>query len=174
MIRQLIILLFMCIQFVSHAQSYIGYLKRECVLLDHNKNEIGRLNKGEGVFIFPVKIENDVCYVNHILTNREGYISKKNIHIVHEVKESADAGFAVKESEEKNPIVRIRNGSKVPMRLRINGSSHEILPREEKNIPIKKGIYTFIVTAPDVEPHYGRESLDEYKMYEWEFYIDKK
>lgn len=174
MTRQLIISLFMCIQFVSNAQSYIGYLKRECALMDSKNKEVGRLKKGEGVFIFPNSLENDECLVNHILTNREGYISTNNIHIVHQVKESSDAGFAVKELEQKNPIIRIHNDSRTSMRFRINGSSHEILPKEEKNIPIKKGIYTFIVTAPNVDPHYGRESLEEYKMYEWEFYIDKR
>jgi hypothetical protein len=142
--------------------------------MDNQNKEIAKLNKGEGVFIYPYNLNNEHYYVNHILTNREGYVPKKHLHVVHEVMESAEGDFLVKESEQKSPIIRIRNDSKLSMRLRINGSSHEILPREEKDISIKKGIYTFIVTAPDVQPHYGRESLEEYKMYEWEFYIDKR
>ena len=158
---------------LCQAQSYIGYLKRECLLEDGNHNIIGKLKKGEGVFIFPNHHHDNTYYVNHILTNREGYIPKKHIHIVHEVKESGEAGFSVKESDQRNPIMKIRNGSKIPMRMSIDGTCHDILPKEEKNISVKRGVYRLIVTAPDVEPHYGRENLEEYKMYEWEFYIDK-
>jgi hypothetical protein len=158
---------------LSFGQSYIGYLKKETNLIDRNKTVIEVIKKGEAVFIHSLPLSSEFYLVNHINTNNEGFVSAKNIYHLEEVIEDTAASFSkISLSDKKYPIIRIRNSTHSNLKIKINCINYEIESKNEILIPLEKGTFTYVVTGANMHPHYGKEALEEFKMYDWDFYIE--
>jgi hypothetical protein len=155
------------------AQSYIGYLKKETTLTDSNMVAIKVLRRGDAVFIHSKPANAEFYHINHINTNNEGLVPSKNVYFIEEVIEDSSSTFAtVKSSDKKDPIIHVKNSTNAPLKIKIENKNHVIEPKKEAFIHIKKGIHYYTVTGADMHPHYNKESFEEFKMYEWDFYLE--
>jgi hypothetical protein len=157
----------------GYTQSFMGYVKRETPLLDSNNAVIEVIKRGEIVFVFSKDPKATTLHVNHVRTNKDGNLPQKSIYILEEAVESGDMVFSsIKKSDQKDPIIKIHNSSNQDMRLSIDGKKHHINSKHTLEVSLKAGRHNYVVTAADMHPHFGKETVEEFKMYEWEFYLD--
>lgn len=174
-ISKFILLIVTCILMYTtcHSQAYLGYVKKEVSLLDSNNVEIEKIKRGEMVFIHSAPKKASTYHVNRISTNAEGMVPAKNVYLLEEAIENTQSAFnSIKSSDKKDPIIKVHNSTHAVIKLRIDNKKYEIQPKEDAMISLTKGKYNYVVTSADMLPHYGRETLDEFYMYEWEFYIE--
>jgi len=79
---------------------------------------------------------------------------------------------SVKPSDTKDPVLNLYNDSKYPMALKLGDVLYHLSPREKMTLSLKRGSYNYRVTAPDLNPYYGKEPLDNFHTYAWEFYVE--
>jgi hypothetical protein len=158
--------------FNSFCQSYLGYVNNGCELIDTNNRQIKHIPKGDAVFIISLDLQFGHYNVVHIKSSKEGFLPRKNIIIERVIPQTESNVFnSIKKSDIKNPILKIMNSSKYAMILKIDNNFYEINPKEKKAIHLTKGRHYYRVSSPYMEPYYGTEILDEFHLYEWEFYI---
>ena len=165
-----IILLFFSLSVYS--QSYLGYSNQISDLVDTNYTSIKHIAKGDALFL--ITIENQVGYYNviHIKSNKEGFSPRKHVQIERVVPQTEKNIFtSVIKSEVKDPIVKVRNSSKQVLILKLNNSIIEIAPKEKRTLHLNQGKYYYRVSSQDIEPYYGVENIDNFHLYEWDFYI---
>ncbi len=155
------------------SQSYMGYTRKATSLFDSTHTQLELIEKGEAVFIFSKEKNSKHYFINHIRTNKEGFILKKEVIVTEKALDITEHNFStIKESEEKEPIISVKNSLNETLTLKINSIKYEIAPKESQIIRLKQGRFTFVVTSPGMLPHYGREIMEEFKRYEWDFYED--
>jgi len=153
-------------------QSYLGYVNVSTELIDTNNTQIKHIPKGEAVFIVSLETQHGNYNVVHIKSNKEGFVSRKNVTIERVIPQTESNVFSsVKTSDVKDPILKIHNSSKFPLIIKIDNVFYEINGKEKKAIHLKKGRHYYRVSSPYMEPYYGTETLDDFHLYEWEFYI---
>ena len=156
----------------AFCQSYLGYVNVGCELIDTNYREIKHIPKGDAVFIISLDIQFGHYNIVHINSSKEGFLPRRNVIIERVIPQTESNVFnAIKKSEIKNPILKIMNSSKYAMILKIDNMFYEINAKEKKAIHLTKGRHYYRVSSPYMEPYYGTEILDEFHLYEWEFYI---
>lgn len=166
------ILIFITAHTLCNAQSYLAYANESMDLIDTNYATIKHIPKGDALFL--VSLENAHGYYNviHIKSNKEGFVPRKHIQIERVIPQIEENIFtSVQTSDAKDPILKVYNNSKMPMILKINNVHYDVAPKERKNIHLKKGRFYYRVSTSNVEPYYGTETLDDFRLYEWEFYI---
>lgn len=165
-------LFFLFLSSHSFCQSYLGYVNTGSELIDSNNRQIKHIPKGDAVFIISLDIQFGHYNVVHIKSSKEGFLPRKNILIERVIPQTESNVFnSIKKSDVKDPILKVMNGSKYGLILKIDNIFYEINPKEKKAIHLTKGRHYYRVSSPYMEPYYGTETLDEFHLYEWEFYI---
>jgi hypothetical protein len=168
----LVFLFLLFLHLSSYSQSYLGYSTQNTELIDSVYNTIRTVGKGDALFIISLEAQHGHYNVIHIKSNKEGFIPRKNVVLERVVPQTEDNIFSsIKKSEVKDPIIKIHNASKLALTIKLNNTLYEVNPKDRTTIHLKAGKYYFRVSNPDIAPYYGTEDLDEYKLYEWEFYI---
>jgi hypothetical protein len=158
--------------FQTYCQSYLGYVNTTSELIDTNNRQIKHIPKGDAVFIISLDLQFGHYNVVHINSSKEGFLPRKNIIIERVIPQTESNVFnSIKKSEIKDPILKIFNSSKYAMILKIDNIFYEINAKEKKAIHLTKGRHYYRVSSPYMEPYYGTETLDDFHLYEWEFYI---
>ena len=157
----------------GYTQSFMGYVKHETPLLDSNNVVIEVIKRGESVFVFSKDPKSTTSHVNHIRTNKDGNLPQKSIYILEEAIETGDMVFSsIKDSDKKDPIIRVSNDMKETIKLSIDGKKHVIHAKQKIDIVLKAGRHSYVVTAAEIHPHFGKETVVDFKVYEWEFYSE--
>ena len=165
-------LFFLFLPLTHFSQSYLGYSTQHTELIDSTYATIRTVAKGDGLFIISLEAQHGYYSVIHIKSNKEGFIPRKNVVLERVVPQVEENIFSsIKQSDVRDPIIKISNTSKIAMTVKLNNTLYEIQPKEKRTIHLKTGKYYFRVSTPDIAPYYGSEELDEFKLYEWEFYI---
>lgn len=170
-------ILFFCVLSIGllnalYAQSYLGYANQQTDLIDTLNRPIRSITKGDALFVISLDAQFGHYNVVHIKSNKEGFIPRKCISLERVVPQTEDNIFSsIKTSEVKDPVIKIFNSSRIPISVKLNNTIYDINPKERTTIHLKAGKYYYRVSNPAIEPYYGSEEVDEYKLYEWEFYI---
>lgn len=151
------------------SQTHLGHSKHASVLRDSLSSPIINIEKGDALFIESDRPTNGLYKVVHLLTEKAGYIKAEDVKL--DKKFDTESTFKSIKSEEKDPTLKIHNNSVQPMYLKISGEEHLLAPNKITSIKLSKGKYYYQVSSPSVEHHYGHETVEEYKLYEWEFYV---
>ncbi len=168
----LLFFLFFSFPILSHSQSYLGYATQHVDLIDSNYTTIKTVAKGDALFVISLDVQQGHYNVIHIKSNKEGFIPRKNVALERVVPQIEENIFSsIKQSDVKDPIIKVYNNSKMALTIKLNNTFYEINPKDRTTIHLKAGRYYFRVSNPDMDPYYGSEVLDDYKLYEWEFYI---
>lgn len=165
------LLFFLSVTF-AFSQSYLGYSILNTDLIDTTYKPIKHITKGDALFVISLEAQQGHYNVIHIKSNTEGFIPRKNVMLERVVPQTEENLFStIKQSEVRDPIVKVFNNSKAGMTVKLNDTLYEIRPKEKTTIHLKPGKYYYRISTADINPYYGTEILDEYKLYEWEFYI---
>ena len=156
----------------STAQSYLGYSNQISELVDTNYRSIRNIAKGDALFLISIETQQGYYNVIHIKSNKEGFILRKHVQIERVVPQVEENIFtSINKSEVKDPIIKVKNSSKQVLTIKLNNNLFEIAPKEKRTIHLNPGKYYYRVSSQDIQPYYGEESLDNFHLYEWEFYI---
>lgn len=157
---------------IAYPQSYLGYVNHPTELIDTLYKPIRSVSKGDALFVISLDSQFGHYNVVHIKSNKEGFIPRKHVSLERVVPQTEDNIFSsIKKSEVRDPVIKIFNSSRIPISVKLNNTIYDISPKERTTIHLKAGRYYYRVSNPEIEPYYGSEELDEYKLYEWEFYI---
>lgn len=176
--RKLVLLTIMMIGFAVSAQAkyYIGVVTTNLNLREGPSTEydvICRISKGEYVFIDTDETENGFYYVVYVNRDEIGYVSRKYVTIIEEVKvDNKGVLEVVGELLTYNSSeVVITNSSSYKCTIRIGGNNYKFNPKETRSITVNPGTYNIQASAPGVIPYIGSEKLVGGYIYNWTFYV---
>ena len=167
--RCLVFLLILQSVFVF-SQTHLGHSKHSTILQDSLSSSLINIEKGDALFIESDKPTNGLYKVVHLQTEKVGYMKAEDVKF--DKKFDTESTFKSIKSEEKDPTLKIHNNTGQPISLKIAGKEHLLVPHETSNIKLSKGKYYYQVSSPGFDHHYGHEAVEEYKLYEWEFYVE--
>ncbi len=156
----------------AFGQSYLGYIGKSTELIDTNRAIIKHLPKGDAVFLTSLELQEGHYNIVHIKSNKEGFIPRKDVVIERVIPQTEGNVFtSIKTSDVKDPIIKVFNNSKYGMTVKINSVLYELQPKEKRTIHLKNGRLYYRVSCQYIEPYYGTELIENFHLYEWEFYI---
>lgn len=156
------------------AQNYLAYTKTHLYLLDSTNAEIKHIEKGDAVFIESEHPRHGKYKVTHLKSKKDGFISKHDVKIYKEVAASEKSNLVSKNSEVRDPIVEIHNSSRQVMTIKFDDVEFEMQPHETHTLKVTKGNYYYKVYADGMDAHYDYAKLQEFKKYDWDFYVDEE
>lgn len=155
------------------AQNYLAYSKASTMLLDSGHVTIQHVEKGDVLILETKKPLVGYVAATHMRTKQRGLLPSHHVKVERSI-DGIDSMVSLRSDEIKDPILKIHNSSKHPMVFKMAGQEIELEPNEQKRIQVKAGKSYYKVSAHDVDYHYGSEVLEEYRQYEWEFYIEEE
>lgn len=156
------------------AQTYLAYTKQPLAMVDSSRSPIKHLEKGDALYVLTDKHYHGHVKAVHVKTHHEGFIPAHDVVIEKEIPFMQSMSSNFTKSEVQNPEVVIRNSSHAPMTIKLGEHEYDIKSKESKSLHLPKGKYYYRVTAPDLDHYYGVEILDEFKRYDWDFYVDEE
>jgi hypothetical protein len=156
------------------AKTYLAYAKQPIAMVDSNHAPIKHIEKGDALYVLSDKHYHGQLRVVHVKTHSEGFIPAHEVLIEKEISfmELMSGNFT--HSEVQNPELVIRNSTHADMMIKIGEHEYALKPHEIKSIHLSKGKYYYRVIIPEIEHYYGIEVLDEYKRYDWDFYVEEE
>jgi hypothetical protein len=156
----------------AFGQSYLGYISKATELIDTNRTIVKHLPKGDAVFLISLELQEGYYNIVHIKSNKEGFIPRKDVVIERVIPQTEGNVFtSIKTSDVKDPIIKVFNNSKYAMTVKINDVLYELQAKEKRAIHLKNGRLYYRVSSQYIEPYYGTEIIENFHLYEWEFYI---
>ena len=172
------ILLLVCIaliNFSTYGQSYLGWATKQVNLREGPGTEypiVKSLKGGAQIFIVSKETNDDFYPVIDIKSNTEGFIHKSFVKFGERVYENEPGLFNHEGSSlGYDSELEIHNDTSVTLTLKLNSERFSFSPHEKKTISISPGSYSYIASAPGVQPNIGKELLDHRSKYSWKFYI---
>ena len=173
--KNIFLLISLCLSISVSAQSYLGKIKKQVNLREGPGKEYGiikSLKTGADIFIISLDSENDFYNVIDINSDKEGYVSKSFINVGMEVKRNEEGLFTstgqINSSESE---LEIFNNTNLKLTLKLNSETYSFSPQQKKTITVYPGNCEYRASAPGVTPNIGLESLQGGQGYSWKFYI---
>jgi len=162
--------LFFLSPFFVLSQAHLGYVKETSLLQDSTHKTIHNLQKGELLYVFDPKLSNGTYKVAYLKTSKIGFVKADDIKLERTI--HAESTVESIRTEEREPWLKAHNNSRIPMTLKIAKTKYLLAPHQVLKIRVKKGKFKYYVSSSASEYHYGEELLDDYHLYDWEFYVD--
>ena len=156
------------------AQNYLAYTKTHLQMVDSTHAPVKHLEQGDALYIESEKHEHGMYKVIHLKSKKKGYVSKHDVKIHREVNETEKPTLTTKNSPVKDPVIEMHNSSKHPLFVKFDDVEFEIKPHETHAIRMDRGNYYYKVYSGELEAHYEYAKLQEFKKYEWEFYVEEE
>jgi len=157
------------------AQSYIAYTTAPVYLTDSTgHHHVDHTGKGDAVILPSLEHKHGMYRAIHIKNKKEGFINVHDITIEKSIPVSeSDVFGSVANSDVKDPIIKIHNKSKKMMTIYFNQEKFDLEPQQVTTIRIKAGKYHSKVIIPDVDPIYCYDTLEDYKLYDWNYFVGR-
>jgi hypothetical protein len=158
------------------AQSYLGYTICPTYLTDSTgHHQVVHTGKGDAIILPSLEHKHGMYKVVHIRSKKEGFISAHEITIEKAVPVSVESDLftALANSDVKDPIIKIHNKSKKTMTVILNQDKYDIEPHQTTTIKTKAGKYHSKVIIPDTDPIYCLDQLEDYKLYDWNYFVGR-
>jgi hypothetical protein len=171
------VLFFLFTSFVAFGQSYLGWANQAANLRSGpgtNYEILRTLPAGSQLFIYSLIGENNFYRVKDIATDTDGYISSSLIELGQIItgNDPAESPFeAIGRSTTNNPQIQIFNNTNLILTLTLNNERHVFRSQETRTISVAPGRYNYMASAPGVIPYFGNDTLQNYYIYSWTFYI---
>ena len=157
------------------AQSYIAYTTDPLYLTDScGHHQIVHTGKGDGLILPSLVHHHGMYKAIHIRSKKEGYVNVHEITIEKTLNGSeSDLFGALASSDVKDPIIKVHNKSKQTMTVMLNQEKYEVEPHQVATIKVKAGKYHSKVLMEDADPIYCFDTLEDYKLYDWNYSLGK-
>ena len=156
------------------AQNYLAYTKTNLDLLDSNNTKVKHIEKGDAILVESEHVKHGKYKITHLKTKKIGFVHKHDVKIYKEVDESEKTNLTGKASEVKDPLVEIHNSSRQTLFIKFDDVEFEMQPHETHTLKVSKGNYYYKVYADGMDAHYDFAKLQEFKKYDWDFYVDEE
>ncbi len=166
-----------CILFISitaQSQAYLGWTTKTVNLREGPGTDyeiLRSLKGGSQIFVLSNIPDKEFYSIIDIDTNTYGYVHKSFVKLGERVTEGKGLFSHEGKSSGYNPEIEIYNDTSKELTLNLNNIRYSFYPRETKTIEIAAGNYSYIASAPGVQPYIGKDDLDDGQKYSWKFYI---
>ncbi len=167
-------LFLLCSSHLLWGQTYLAYAKQSVIMVDSNRARVRHIEKGDAFYLLSDKKYHGYFRVVQIKTHQEGFVSARKVIVEGEIPLTQVGTGNYTISEVQNPELVIRNGTHALMTVKIGEHEYDVPPHQTKAMHLSKGKYYYRVMVPEIDHYYGVEVLEEYKRYEWEFYLDEE
>ena len=156
------------------AQNYLAYTKTHSNILDSTHAPIKHIEQGDAVYVLSEKPEHGMYRVIHLKSKKQGFIKKHDVKIHREIADHEKTTIATKASSVKDPVIEIHNSSRDTLHIKFDDVEFTVNPHDKHQLKVEKGSYYYKVYAHGIEPHYEYARVQDYKKYEWDFYVDEE
>lgn len=154
-------------------QSYVAYTIAPVYLTDSSSShQVVHTGKGDALILTSLAHPHGKYKAVHVKSKKHGYVNVHDILIEKTLPNSEEDVLAsMSNSEVKNPIIKVHNKSKKVMTIVLNQDKYDIEPRTTATIQVKSGKYHSKVLIENTEPIYSFDNLEDYKLYEWNYFV---
>jgi len=155
------------------AQSYVAYTIAPVYLSDSaSGHQVVHTGKGDALVLPSLAHQHGKYKAIHVKSKKSGFVNVHDILIEKTLPSSEeDALASLTNSDLKNPIIKVHNKSKQIMTILLNQDKYDIEPHTTATIQVKAGRYHSKVLIENTEPIYSFDNLEDYKLYDWNYFV---
>lgn len=168
--KALLISLLLCFGGFLYSQPQYGYVKENTKMLDSTQINAVTILKGECFYASDLHLSNGAYKVRLLKNGQTGYLKPSEVIIERVLAEGTS--FEELRVKEKDPVLKVHNNSRIPMSLKFAKKDYTLYPGNRISVRVPKGKHYYYISSSKSEYHYGKEVMDDYHIYDWEFFVD--